>query len=77
MLSETANKPPESCHDHLRVVQWNVSAQKVQDPQGNEYSDGVIQGYDDAYPGNGYKLTHEEGGSIFCRKFRIIIVVIF
>ena len=72
MRSEIVNKPPEPSHDHLRAVQWNLSAQQVQDPQGNEYSDGVIQGYDAAYPGNCYKLTHEEGESIFCRNFRII-----
>ena len=72
MWSETANEPPESCHDNLRVVKRNISAQEVQDPQDIEYSDGVIQGYDIANPGNGYKLTHEEGGSIFCRNFRII-----
>ena len=41
-------------------------------PQGNEYSDGVIQGYEAAHPRNSYKLTHEEGENIFCRNFRII-----
>jgi hypothetical protein len=40
--------------------------------QDNEKADGAIQGYDAAHSGNGYKLTHEEGGSIFCRNFRII-----
>jgi hypothetical protein len=72
MRPETDNKPPKSCQHHLRVVQWNVSVQQVQNPQGDEYSDGVIQRYDAAHTGNGYKLTHEEGGSIFCRNLIII-----
>ena len=71
MRSEIANKPLESRHDHLRVVQWNVSTQQVQDPPGNEYADSANQGYDAAHSGNGYKLTHEEGGSIFCRNVTI------